>query len=390
MTTTPASPAVVALIGAGPRGVGLLERLTALAPALLSGRQLEIHVIDADPFGGHWPLAERSEPWRAVRTAPAGVCVRTHRTTAVDLTGRPDGPQRVTLDPGPPIVADLVLLAQGRPGTAPDPEQRARAAFADWYGLHYHRPREGEAPDLGAILAGVDVLIRDAGPVTDALVTLLLERRGGRFVPTSDGSLRYRSSGAEPRVHLLAPDWPNWTHETTGRNGSEWRRRRAALVAAGVAVRHPASAKLTTDAVRGAFLLQRGADQVAARTLIEPDARFGPLRASADPLLRALAERGELAGWSGAGATLDRQGREHGRRFAFGRLVGPTSSTGQPEAEDEAAARRALTLLAALPARPVPAPRRDVSTIEAGGGDARAQPSPFSRSAKARSTSMPA
>lgn len=387
MTTIPVSPAVVALIGAGQRGVGLLERLTALAPTLLAGRQLEVHVVDANPFGGGHRTAERGEPWRPVRAAPAGVRIRAHRTTAIDVTGRPDGPQRVTLDSGPSIVADLVLLAQGRPGTAPDPEQRARAAFADWYGLQYHRPREGKAPDLGAILAGVDILVRDAGSVTDALVTLLLERRGGRFVSGPDGSLRYRPTGAEPLVHLLAPDRPIWTHETAARSGSTWRRRRAALVAAGIAVRHPATAQLATDAVRGAFLLQSGADQVAARTLIEPDTRFGPLRASADPLLRALAERGELAGWSGTGATLDQHGREHGRRFAFGSLVGPTSSSGDPGAGDEAAASRTLTLLATLPARPVPAPRRDLSTIE--GGDAKAQPHPFSRSAKARSTSMP-
>jgi hypothetical protein len=43
--------ATVAIIGAGPRGAGLLERLCANVPEVFAGRRLEIHLIDPYPFG---------------------------------------------------------------------------------------------------------------------------------------------------------------------------------------------------------------------------------------------------------------------------------------------------------------------------------------------------
>ena len=352
------SPALVVIVGAGELGVGLFERLTANASDQLAGRWLEIHVVDPrlSPTAKH-----------ALRTVSAGVSVRAHSASAVDVTGGPDEPQRVALDAGTPITADLVLLAQGLPGTAADPQQRAKAEFADWHGLRYHRPLKGDAPDFGAILAGVDVLVRDVGAVTGSLVTRLLEDRGGRFVQAPDGGLHYRPTGAEPQVHLLTPDRPAWTYETVQPGAPGWRRRRAALVAAGVAVRHPATTKLATDAVRGAFLLHSGGEQVIARTLIEPDAGFGPLRDSADPLLRALAERGELAGWSATGAHLDSRGLGHPRRLALGPLSGV--------AVNDALVRRVLTSLASRPT-----PRREESAAEARVAEPPAPVGSFTRS----------
>ncbi|KWX02138.1 hypothetical protein LI90_3179 [Carbonactinospora thermoautotrophica] len=44
-------PAVIAIVGAGPRGTGLLERIGANVPELFGGRALEIHVIDPFPPG---------------------------------------------------------------------------------------------------------------------------------------------------------------------------------------------------------------------------------------------------------------------------------------------------------------------------------------------------
>lgn len=45
------NPATVVIIGAGPRGAGLLERLCANAPELFSGRRLDVHLVDPYPFG---------------------------------------------------------------------------------------------------------------------------------------------------------------------------------------------------------------------------------------------------------------------------------------------------------------------------------------------------
>ncbi|MEQ0559311.1 FAD/NAD(P)-binding protein [Amycolatopsis sp. NEAU-NG30] len=44
-------PFTLAIVGAGPRGVGVLERLGANAPELLRGRRLEVHLIDPFPPG---------------------------------------------------------------------------------------------------------------------------------------------------------------------------------------------------------------------------------------------------------------------------------------------------------------------------------------------------
>jgi FAD-NAD(P)-binding len=46
-----ASVATVVIIGAGPRGAGLLERLCANAPELFGERRLDVHIVDPHPFG---------------------------------------------------------------------------------------------------------------------------------------------------------------------------------------------------------------------------------------------------------------------------------------------------------------------------------------------------
>ncbi|SHM52690.1 FAD/NAD(P)-binding protein [Cryptosporangium aurantiacum] len=387
------TPVRVVLVGAGPRGTGLLERLTAHASALLSDRPLDLHVVDPFPFGpgriwqperagvdrldsvddtailpgepsarawaaahARWGGAPAGEPlgrqafghyltwafWHTVRTAPAGVTIRTHLGSAVDVVGEPDGPQHVVLDTGAELTADVVVLAQGRAGTRPTAEQWKLADFADWRGLRYERPRDGDTLSFDGVPAGVDVLIRDAGPVTGDLVALLTVARGGRYVGDT-----YRPTGAEPRIHLRSPARPDLAPVRRPAAAAAWEKRRAALVDAGVVVPHPASDVVVPDATRNAFVLGTGAAAVAARTLIEPDTAWGPLRSSDDPLLRALAERGELAGWSGSGALLDRHGVAHPRRFAYGPLVGGADTlTGTALAtENDVAARHVLAVL---------------------------------------------
>jgi FAD-NAD(P)-binding len=54
------APAVV-IVGAGPRGTGLLERLIANAPELLPDGALTVHVVDPYPAGaGHLWRREQS------------------------------------------------------------------------------------------------------------------------------------------------------------------------------------------------------------------------------------------------------------------------------------------------------------------------------------------
>src|SRR3954447_6757270 len=63
-TPLPAGPSI-AVVGAGPTGIGLLERLVANAPELGDGRRLQVHLIDPhQPGGGRvWRAAQSSLLW---------------------------------------------------------------------------------------------------------------------------------------------------------------------------------------------------------------------------------------------------------------------------------------------------------------------------------------
>ena len=59
------------IVGAGPRGTGLLERIAANAPELYAGSGLDIHLVDPHPPGGGriWRQAP-GKSWR--RLHPVG------------------------------------------------------------------------------------------------------------------------------------------------------------------------------------------------------------------------------------------------------------------------------------------------------------------------------
>ncbi|MFD4639007.1 FAD/NAD(P)-binding protein [Lentzea sp. NPDC058436] len=245
--------AVLAVIGAGPRGTGLLERLAANASLLPSG--CEIHVIDPHPAGAGrvWrpdqsplmlmnsraadvtmftddsvrctgpitpgpTLAEWSglSPdafptrrqggaylrWcfdRAVRALPSHASVVVHRTSAVALS---DGPrQTVALADGTRVVADVVVLAQGNVGGHRTPEQQAHEDFAARTGGTYLPPSCPGDEDLDRLPASEPVLVSGMGLAFVDLAVLLTEGRGGRFTRDRDGALTYRPSGREPVLH---------------------------------------------------------------------------------------------------------------------------------------------------------------------------------------------
>lgn len=244
---------VLAIIGAGPRGTGLLERLaanTSLLPA-----RCEIHVVDPHPAGAGrvWrpdqsplmlmnsragdvtmftddsvrcagpitpgpTLAEWSGldddvfptrrqggaylRWcfdRAVRAFPRGVRVFVYQTSAVALS---DGPrQTVALADGTHVVADVVVLAQGNVGGHRTPEQVAHQDFAARTGGTYLPPSCPGDEDLDRLPAGEAVLVSGLGLAFVDLVVLLTEGRGGRFTHGRDGALTYHPSGREPVLH---------------------------------------------------------------------------------------------------------------------------------------------------------------------------------------------
>ena len=243
----------ICIVGAGPRGTGVLQRLCAL------GTDLEVHVVDpyppgpgriwrraqpdllwmnspvsgVDMFGGpdglpslwDWfrgegthllaggelageasrlterrfasrPLAGTYYEWIF---AQASAKVRVHRCQAVDVRDHGSG-QAVWLEGATePLIVDAVILTQGHVGTRPGPAELSLAAFADSHGLTYRPP--GHAEDVPSLRPGESVLLRGLGLTFIDQMTLLTQGRGGKFRRTAAGKLVYEPSGEEPILY---------------------------------------------------------------------------------------------------------------------------------------------------------------------------------------------
>ncbi|MER6343840.1 FAD/NAD(P)-binding protein [Streptomyces sp. NPDC001595] len=262
-TTAPAHPTArlsVALVGAGPRGTSVLERLCASAPQLLPpGARLTVHVVDPAPPGPGqvWRTAQSAEllmntvasqvtlftddsvdcsgpirpgpslytwaagalgpdeyptrahygrylEWvfaRTVRQAPPEVRVQVHRARAVRLDDAADGRQTLTLDDGRTLTGlAAVVLAQGHLPVAADPEQRRLASYAARHGLRHVPPANPADTDLSGVAPGEPVLLRGLGLNFFDHMALLTTGRGGRFVRHGQ-RLAYVPSGREPRLY---------------------------------------------------------------------------------------------------------------------------------------------------------------------------------------------
>ncbi|MER8220844.1 FAD/NAD(P)-binding protein [Streptomyces sp. NPDC094143] len=255
-----AGPLSVALVGAGPRGTSVLERLCASAPELLPpGTRLTVHVIDPDPPGPGrvWRTAQSPEllmntvacqvtlftddsvdcsgpirpgpslyewadgalgpdeyPARAdygrylewvfaevVRLAPPAVRIETHRARAIRLDDAPDGRQTLALDDGRTLTGlSAVVLTQGHLPVTAGPDQARLAAHAARHGLRHVPPANPADVDLSGIAPGEPVLLRGLGLNFFDHTALLTTGRGGRFV-RDGGGLRYLPSGREPRLY---------------------------------------------------------------------------------------------------------------------------------------------------------------------------------------------
>ncbi|MFD3535544.1 FAD/NAD(P)-binding protein [Streptomyces sp. NPDC058664] len=256
-SATPSTAPSIVIVGAGPRGTGLLERLAANLPELYGDGPLDLHVVDPHPPGpgriwrtGQSPLLwmnSRAEDvtmftdetvdlegpvrpgptlaewagidggtfptrpqqgaylrWvyeRARASLPPSVTVHEHRTTALRVGGPREGRQRVWLDGrSVPLLADLVVLTVGHLDAEPDQEQRALADFAARHGLVHLPPGFTADTDLTALRAGEPVLVRGLGLAFVDLTVLLTEGRGGRYEGEGD-ALVYVPSGEEPVLY---------------------------------------------------------------------------------------------------------------------------------------------------------------------------------------------
>ncbi|MEU1510903.1 FAD/NAD(P)-binding protein [Streptomyces sp. NPDC005811] len=238
----PTASVALALVGAGPRGTSVLERLCASAPDLLPpGVRLTVHVVDPAPPGPGrvWRTAQSPEllmntvasqvtlftddsvdcagpirpgpslhawaggtldpdeyptrahygrylEWvfaRTVREAPPSVRVETHAARAVRLDDAADGRQVLILDDGRVLFGlCAVVLAQGHlPLVADDAEQR-HTAYAERHGLRHIAPANPADVDLSPVAPGEPVLLRGLGLNFFDHMALLTTGRGGRFV----------------------------------------------------------------------------------------------------------------------------------------------------------------------------------------------------------------
>ncbi|MER5902431.1 FAD/NAD(P)-binding protein [Streptomyces mirabilis] len=242
------------IVGAGPRGTGLIERIAANAPELYAGSGLDIHLVDPHPPGAGriWREAQSPLLWmnshaedvtmftdetvvmdgpvrpgptlhewaaidgrtfadrqlqgaylswvheQAVAALPPDVTVHHRPCRALRVSGPREGRQQVWLEGRPrPLLADLVVLAIGHLDAELDQEQHELATYARAHDLVHLPPDFTADSDLSSLAPGEPVLVRGFGLAFVDLMVLLTEGRGGRY----DGDT-YLPSGREPVLYV--------------------------------------------------------------------------------------------------------------------------------------------------------------------------------------------
>ena len=254
----------IAIVGAGPRGTSVLERLCASAGDLLSpGMLLTVHLIDPSPPGpGHiWRTAQSPEllmntvtsqmtlftddsivcegpirpgpslytwaknaglglgpndysgrtqygqylEWvfrEVMQRTPPNVKIEVHTARAVCLDDTTHGRQILTLSNSRTLSnLSAVVLAQGHVPLHLSSELQQHTMYAKKHGLRYVWPSNPADIDLSSLAPGEPVLLRGLGLNFFDYMALLTVCRGGKFTRTSDGALRYHPSGKEPQLY---------------------------------------------------------------------------------------------------------------------------------------------------------------------------------------------
>ncbi|RKE21111.1 FAD/NAD(P)-binding domain-containing protein [Streptomyces sp. TLI_171] len=157
---------VLVVVGAGPRGTGLLERIAANAPELLSPDvELDVHLVDPHPPGGGRIWRHEQSPLLRMNSMAEDVTMFTDERTSMD------GPVR----PGPSLAewaADPAAFAPRQPERDPEvaeeldalaatdfPTRRAQSAYLDWV---FHRS-VAELPDNIRLFVHRDTVRRITG-----------------------------------------------------------------------------------------------------------------------------------------------------------------------------------------------------------------------------------
>lgn len=252
----------VAVIGAGPRGTAIIERLVAASAGPDWHGTLTVHLIDpqvgrggavwrhdqpevllmntttcqttmypdeschgvlpvsrtetlADHLAGEGlaptDFASRAAHGRYLAHVldsakadadPARLRIVEHTAEAVDVTGEADGPQRVRLSDGRVLRADAVALALGHLPTALSPRSQQLADAAERHGLVHLGPANPLEVDYASLLGRETVAVQGMGLNFYDAIGMLTAVAGGRFEPdrSAPSGLRYVPGGGEPRL----------------------------------------------------------------------------------------------------------------------------------------------------------------------------------------------
>ncbi|WP_314177791.1 FAD/NAD(P)-binding protein [Streptomyces winkii] len=253
----------IAIVGSGPRGLAVAERLAARLAAGPSEQPVEITLVDkvqvgagrvwrtdqdqtylmntacgevtmfsgpedegparaaAGPSLGQWwasvdpdfpgpgayaPRARYGEYLHfyldAVETSlPAWVTLRRVTGEVTGADREKNGTWRLTFADGERIDADRLVLATGHPVTGLSGDQAGLAAFADGNArIRYIRGDSAADMPLESIRPGANVAVLGMGLSFYDVTAALTTGRGGRFEDDGQGGLRYIASGREPRL----------------------------------------------------------------------------------------------------------------------------------------------------------------------------------------------
>lgn len=142
---------------------------------------------------------------RAVAALAPHATVTVHRDSAVDISPAASatsaaGDWLVHLASGPTLPAHVVVLAVGHTDAQVYGSSARFADFATRHGRFHAAPAYTTDLDYSALTPGQDVIVSGMGLAFVDLVVLLMEGRGGTFIPKHDGGLDYVPSGTEPRL----------------------------------------------------------------------------------------------------------------------------------------------------------------------------------------------
>lgn len=259
----PTDDSTIMIVGAGPRGLSVLERLVAIARTVPpESGSLTVDVVDAyrpgagriwrtdqsgalrmntvvgqitifghdpeDPehdagpsffdwlqaseHPGHGELGPNDYAPRrvygeylsaafthVVASTPAWVRINQIRDEVVRISDE-NGGYSASLRDGGTRYADVVVLTTGHPRNLLRPHEQELADFAEQHGLHYIPGDSAADMPLDEVTKDDVVAIRGLGLTFYDVAARLTEDRGGRYVRDETETLVYVPSGEEPRI----------------------------------------------------------------------------------------------------------------------------------------------------------------------------------------------